>query len=134
VAAGPLLIGDDEGRVKTIHSGKDLSELDRILLDLGHDATGSGTSLRDRVEDADSGAGVSDDKLLKLAEWTYKNVEEVFSGFNLIADTVAKGARVRGPDQAVEWGQRVDVQEKVRLAVINALVYGRSFMEAGEDF
>jgi hypothetical protein len=28
----------------------------------------------------------------------------------------------------------VDVQEKVRLAVINAFVYGRAVMEAGEDF
>jgi len=134
MAAGPLLIGDAEGRVQTIHSGEDLTELDRVLLDLGHDATGSGTSLRDRVEESDTGAGISDDKLLELAEWTYKNVEEVWSGFNLIADTVAKGARVRGPDRAVEWGQTVDIQEKVRLAVINALVYGRAIMEAGETF
>jgi hypothetical protein len=91
------LIGDAEGRVQTIHSDEDLTDLDRILLDLGHDATGQGTSLRDRVEASDTGAGVSDDKLLELAEWTYKNVEEVFSGFNLIADTVAKGAAFEAP-------------------------------------
>jgi hypothetical protein len=96
-AAGPLLIGDAEGRVQTIHSGKDLSELDRILLDLGHDATGSGTSLRDRVEDSDTGAGISDDKLLELAEWTYKNVEEVWSGFNLIADTSPRAPASAAP-------------------------------------
>jgi len=95
---------------------------------------GQGDSLRDRVEDADSGTGVDDDKLLELAEWTYKNVEEVFSGFNLIADTVAKGARVRGDTQAEAWGEDVDVQEKVRMIVVNALVYGRAVMEAGEDF
>jgi len=95
---------------------------------------GQGDSLRDRVEDADSGTGVDDDKLLELAEWTYKNVEEVWSGFNLIADTVARGARVRGHDTAEAWGEDVDVQEKVRMMVVNALVYGRCVCEAGQDF
>ncbi len=130
----PLLLGDATGRVRQIHTTEELTDLDRILLDLGHDATGAGRSLRDRVEDSDTGSGVSSDKLLELAEWTYKNVEEVWSGFNLIADAVAKGARFRGPDRATAWGQAIDVQEKVRMIVINALVYGRAVMEAGEDF
>lgn len=72
----PLLVGDAAGQVRTIPTGDELTDLDPILLDLGHDATGQGTSLRDRVEDANTNADVSDDTLLELANWTYKNIEE----------------------------------------------------------
>ncbi|HEV8359717.1 MAG TPA: hypothetical protein VGR28_04595, partial [Candidatus Thermoplasmatota archaeon] len=89
--------------------------------------------------DPDLEALLDDATALRLAEWAYFNVEEVWSAFNLIAEAVGRGFRVNAPNKALQarvdaWNDRVHMPDKVRMWVKNALVYGRCVMEVGPDF
>lgn len=82
---------------------------------------------------------LDDATALRLAEWTYFNVEEVWSAFNLLAEAVSRGFRVEAPTKALQatidaWNDKVGMDEAVRLWVRNALIYGRCVMEVGPDF
>ncbi len=82
---------------------------------------------------------VTDERAMELALWTYLNVEEVWSGFNLLAEAVGKGfhiqTRFKKDQRRVEaWKRTVHLEDKVRMWVKNALVFGRCVMEAGNDF
>lgn len=92
------------------------------------------------AEPLDQRAGLLDDgKAMELAEWCYYNVEEVWSGFNLLAEAVARGFRVTAPTKALQrdvdaWSDRVRLADAVRMWVKGALIYGRSTTEATRDF
>jgi hypothetical protein len=93
------------------------------------------------------GEGLLDDaEAMRLAEWTYLNVEEVWSAFNLLSEAVARGFRVTygsGERQRADvkrlqadvdaWNDRVHMADKVRMWVKNALIYGRCTMEVTRD-
>lgn len=91
-------------------------------------------------EAPDRGAGLLDDaKAMELAEWCYFNVEEVWSGFNLLAEAVSRGFRVTAPTKALQrdvdaWSDRVHLADAVRMWVKSALIYGRSTTEATREF
>lgn len=83
---------------------------------------------------------LDDARVMYLAEWAYFNVEEVWSGFNLLAEAVARGFRVafsggKAPSAELDaWNEGVHVADKVRMWVKNALIYGRCVMEVGDGF
>jgi hypothetical protein len=110
---------------------------DEALLDLAHE--GESDDAKTTVGDLDDPNRLGDDKVMQLAEWVYQNVEEVWSGFNLLAEATARGyTATPNSDEAEErvrdWERRVRIQDKVRMWVKNALVYGRSVMEAGDAY
>jgi hypothetical protein len=107
------------------------------ILDLGHRDASLGQSTQP-ADDATS-SKFDDEKTMRLAEWVYLNVEEVWSAFNLLAEATARGFEARPVDDADEqavadWNRAVAIEDKVRMWIKNALVYGRCVMEAGEDF
>lgn len=104
-------------------------------------ARGEGGGQRPATSAApDAAEGFLDDAhVMRLAEWTYFHIEEVWSGFNLLAEAVARGFRVDAPTKALQaevdaWNDAVHMPDKVRMWVKNALIYGRCVMEVGEDF
>jgi portal protein len=84
--------------------------------------------------DMGTGALLDDDKAMRIAEWVYFNVEEVWSAFNLLSEAVARGFRVNAPTKKLQedieaWNDAVHMHDKVRMLVKNALIYGRCVME-----
>ncbi|MCA1813091.1 MAG: phage portal protein, partial [Halobacteriales archaeon] len=82
---------------------------------------------------------LDDAEAMRLAEWAYYNVEEIWSAFNLLSEAVARGFRVNAPTQRAQasidaWNAEVHAQDKVRMWVKNALIYGRCVMEIGPTF
>jgi hypothetical protein len=82
---------------------------------------------------------LDDAQAMRLAEWTYYNIEEVWSAFNLLAEAVSSGFRVEAPTEALQrevdaWSASVQMHECIRMWVKNALVYGRCVMEVGPTF
>lgn len=82
---------------------------------------------------------LDDERAMELAEWVYFNVEEVWSGFNLIAEAVARGFRIEATTRRLQrdldaYAGDVRMADAVRMWVKNALVYGRCTMEASRDF
>lgn len=89
--------------------------------------------------DDERGALLDDAHAMRLAEWVYFNVEEVWSAFNLLSEAVARGFRVNAPTKRLQadidaWNDRVHMPDKVRMWVKNALIYGRCTMEVTRDF
>jgi hypothetical protein len=89
--------------------------------------------------DAPQEALLDDEKAMRLAEWTYYNVEEVWSAFNLLAEAVSSGFRVEAPNEKLQrevdaWNDAVGIHECVRMWTKSALVYGRCVMEVGPTF
>lgn len=123
-------------RSRLLRTTADLSGTDLVLLQLDHAPESGHASLADASETTGE---LDNSRLLELAEWIYLHVEEVWSGFNLVAEAVAKGFEVRArfkKDQRRidQWNDLVHVEDKVRMWVKNALVYGRCVMEAGDEF
>lgn len=126
----------DTGRTVVVTDDSFTLVDDKLRLLLSHAGPASTATLPSDGSDENR---LTDRKSMELALWTYLNVEEVWSGFNLIAETVAKGFQIqtrfkKDARRTDHWARAVHLDDKVRMWVKNALVFGRCVMEVGEDF
>lgn len=127
----------DRTRSRLLLTDAELTGTEKVLLQLAHETESGGHS--STMGDLRGQGELDDEKVMELAEWVYLHVEEVWSGFNLIAEAVAKGYQVatrfkKDHARVDAWNTHVRIEDKVRMWVKNALVYGRCVMEAGESF
>jgi hypothetical protein len=78
------------------------------------------------------------ERMMQLGLNAYMKCGQVNTAFNMLADAAANGFEARAEDEASQtildlFNQKVMMGDKVKMLVLNALIFGRAVVEVGDD-
>lgn len=78
------------------------------------------------------------ERMMQLGLNAYMKCGQVNTAFNMLADATARGFEARAEDETSQtvidlFNQKVMMGDKIKMLVLNALIFGRAVVEIGDD-
>ena len=78
------------------------------------------------------------ERMMQLGLNAYMKCGQVNTAFNMLADATARGFEARAEDEASQtiidlFNEKVMMGDKIKMLVLNALIFGRAVVEIGDD-